>query len=242
MKKLILLFFTTVLFTVVSCDKTEPSETGTEGTLSGTVRLFDEGTQQLSNDNMVVSIFGSNPLISDTTDSDGKFSFSKLSYGTYSIDFHKIGYGQNILNSVYHNSASTTISTIINLGQHSSTHTTVVSAKDTLGSIFIYVTTDPVGSLNNSRYIRIYFHNSDMVSSENYTNYSDVLESNTNTLSYRINPHALEDMGFKSGETVWVKAYGESYYSNDFIDPVKGKHIFPNLNLHSAAAISFIVP
>jgi hypothetical protein len=52
----------------------------------------------------------------------------------------------------------------------------------------------------------------------------------------------LYAMGFSTGQTVFIKLYGDSYQSNDYDDPLTGKTVFPNLNQASAAAISFIMP
>jgi hypothetical protein len=49
-------------------------------------------------------------------------------------------------------------------------------------------------------------------------------------------------MGFASGQTIYVKVYGESYISNDYTDPLTGKRVFPNLNANSAAPINFVIP
>ena len=243
MRKIGILIILLASISIWSCDKNDtPEPTGTEGELSGSVKLFDEGTQELSSDSMIVSIYGSNPLISDTTDVNGKYSFSKLKYGTYTLSFTKANYGIYLLNNVYHKQEHTNVQQSPSLGQRSSTHISAISSKDTLGSIFIFITTDPAGTSSNPKYFRVFFHTNDMVSYSDFTAFSKVLTAKKNPIEYRLNPHALEDMGFVSGQEVWYKVYGESYYSNAHIEPLKGKHIFPNLNLISAAANSFIVP
>ena len=248
MKEPIKLFRITIsialLFTLSlwSCDKDDDPPVGTEGNVSGAVNLYDDGVNPLSNDSMVVSILGSNPLISDTTDSQGRFDFKDLAYGTYFLTFTKPGYGFTMINNVYHHSENTALSQKPSFGQFSTTEVTSLSTKDTLGSIYIYSSTIPIGNIQNPRYIRVFFHHSDAVNFLNFENYSQVIKVEGNPAEYRLNPHALEDMGFNPGETVWIKVYGESYYSNAYIEPVKGQHVFPNLNMHSAAATSFVVP
>ena len=243
MKNLSFLLLTVFILVSSACKKDEPSpDTGTEGIISGTVKLFDDAQIPMSKDGMAVSIYGSNPLISDTTDSNGKYQFKNVKYGTYSLIFTKPNYGIFILNNVFHQSEQTDVSITPSLGQISTTQVPSVSAKDSLGSVFIFVNTYPAANSDTARYIRIFFHTGDMVDFNNFTSYTNVLATNSNPVEYRLNPHKLEDMGFTSGETAWIKAYGDSYYSNAHIEPLKGKHIFPNLNLNSAAAKSFIVP
>jgi hypothetical protein len=48
--------------------------------------------------------------------------------------------------------------------------------------------------------------------------------------------------GFTSGQTVFVKVYGDAFWSNEYQDPTTGQKVFPNLNDTSANSISFIVP
>ena len=69
------------------------------------------------------------------------------------------------------------------------------------------------------------------------------------TFISQINPYQstltqteLINAGFTSGQTVYVKAYGESYWSNEYLDVNLNKKVFPNLNTVSANAVSFIVP
>lgn len=243
MKKIELLLIVFSLITVWSCkDKEDDIPTGTKGTIYGEVNLYDEGTTSLSNEDMIVSVFGSNPPIIDTTDKDGKFEFNNLDFGTYAISYEKTGYGFSMLSNISHQKEATIITYTRSLGQLSSTKISSISAKDSLGSIFIQTKTDPIGTQSSPIYYRIFYHTMDAVSFDTYSALSPVIETKNNSSFYRLNPHALENMGFQTGETVWIKVYGESFYSNDYIEPIKGKHIFPNLNLNSAAAVSFIVP
>jgi len=243
-KYISLIVLAITIMVISACDKQDEPEpiVGTHGVLKGKVKLYNDGTTEMPKEGMIVSIFGSKPLISDTTDANGNFEFKNLVYGTYSISFSKTNYGFSIINRISHYTATTTINKLIELGQFSTTETTAIQAKDTLGSIQISVTTKIAGTTNKPRYIRLFYHTTDQVSSTDFSNYSAVIVATTNPTIIRLNPHMIEDMGFEKGSVVWVKAYGDSYYSNDYIDPLKGKHIFPNLNLKSAAADSFIVP
>ncbi|MBL0342750.1 MAG: hypothetical protein IPP71_18780 [Bacteroidetes bacterium] len=48
--------------------------------------------------------------------------------------------------------------------------------------------------------------------------------------------------GFNRGDTVYVVAYGESFYSNIYIDPANGKKVFPNVNAaHPSNSALFIL-
>lgn len=236
-------FIVFVIINFTYCKKkNEPTpDYGIKANITGSVSLFDEGSISLNNDSMIVSIWGSNPLISDTTDMDGLFVLRDVLYGSYSISFQKIGYGFHIMNNVVHEKGETIVNKPVTLGQFSSTQISTISAKDSAGAIIIRITTLPDGNSTTPRHIRLFFHDNDMVNFENFTESISIQNTKTNPVEYRLNPHTLEDMGFISGQTVWVKSYGNSYYANEYIDPVKGLHIYPNLNLHSVAATSFVV-
>ncbi len=244
MKKLGLLISISLIIGIFSCKDGEDLEPdyGTKADLLGSVILFDEGSHELPNDSMIVSIIGSHPSISDTTDADGNFVFKDVNYGTYSISYSKNGFGFFTLNHVYHQKGETIISTIPQLGQYSSTHITQLTANVGGSNISIFATTDPNASNGNMRYLRFFFSASDNVSSIHYDGFSSIVIAQMNPFEYKLNLHKLIDMGFNSGDKIWVKAYGESLHSNDYIDLITGNHIFPNLNLHSAAAVSFIMP
>ena len=243
MKKLGLAAILFILVLSFGCNDDDPEpDYGTAARLSGRVNLYDDGANPQAKDSVVVSIYGSKPLISDTTDAAGRFSFPDVKYGTYSIEFNKTGYGRFILNNVVHQKGDTEISTLINLGQFSTTKVDLITDSVTGAVIYINVLTSPGGSVNAPRYLRFFFGDNSNVSFEDYIAYSTVVSATSNPYRYSVSMHKLLDWGFKPGDHVWLKAYGDSKYSNAYIDPLKGLHIFPNLNLHSAAAIDFIMP
>jgi hypothetical protein len=47
--------------------------------------------------------------------------------------------------------------------------------------------------------------------------------------------------GFKAGQTIYVKAYGDGFAQDDYEDPISGIAIFPSLSAKSASS-SFVLP
>jgi hypothetical protein len=72
--------------------------------------------------------------------------------------------------------------------------------------------------------------------------YSPVFVSQINPYQSTITQSNLINAGFTSGQTVYVKEYGDSYWSNEYFDVSLNKKVFPNLNTVSANAVSFVVP
>ena len=72
--------------------------------------------------------------------------------------------------------------------------------------------------------------------------YSATYVAQINPFQVTLSQTDLINAGFTSGQTVYVKAYGESYWSNEYLDSDLNKMIFPNLNLSTTNSVSFIVP
>ena len=76
----------------------------------------------------------------------------------------------------------------------------------------------------------------------NYMFYSSTYTAQINPFSLTLNQTDLINAGFSSGQTVFVKVYGESFWGNEYLDSDLNKMIFPNLNLSTTNSVSFIVP
>jgi hypothetical protein len=103
-------------------------------------------------------------------------------------------------------------------------------------------TVSPNPSVSNRGYVRAFLSTSPSVSSSNYTAYSTVRSVLSSPATGGFSLEELNGFGFTSGQTVYIKLYGESFISNDYTEPLTGKRIFPNLSTTSAPAISFVIP
>ncbi len=104
------------------------------------------------------------------------------------------------------------------------------------------VTTDPGGNNANTRYFRFFLSTDSNVSNENYSYHSPGLISQINPNEFMLTPEDFTNYGFSSGETVYMRVYGESYWTNEYEDPNLGRTIFPNLNMNTVDAVSFVIP
>lgn len=235
-----------LLIGFASCKKEEDpaQEPKTKADIKGSVNLYDEGITQIDNSNMIVRAEGTTPIISAITDENGQFTLLDVPFGTHTIVYEKAGYGTYKLIDLEHISsgASTNITDTPSLGEFSSTEVTNIDADEDGNNVTLSVTTDPAGSLGNTRYIRYFLASSPNVSSENYTYFSPSLISQDNPKELTLSHDDLISAGFSSGQTVYVKVYGDSFWSNEYDDPDLDRRIFPNLNMSSADAVSLIVP
>ena len=217
---------------------TPPNPTSAD--ILGSVNLYDEGTTEIDNSNMTVKVEGISK--SARTDASGDYVLSNVAFGTYTLVYEKSGYGTFKRFNLGHSNGNTIITESPSLGQVSTTQVTGLEANSNGNSIVLSVTTDPGGSNGNTRYVRYFLSADSNVSNENYSFHSAGLIAQINPLELNITSEDLITAGFSSGETVYVKVYGDSFWSNEYEDPDLGRMVFPNLNLNAAKAVSFVVP
>lgn len=244
MKLNYLTFGLIILLGISSCSKDEDPTPDpiTKANISGSVNLYDEGTTQIDNSNMTVKVEGTTPAISATTDANGDFTLSDVPFGTYTILYEKSGFGTFKKFDIEHENNATAILNTPSIGEISTTQITNLEANVSGNDIIISVTTNPAGSNGNTRYVRYFLSTDSNVSSENYTYFSPGLVSQINPKEITLSNNDLTSAGFSTGETVFVKVYGDSFWSNEYNDPDLGRNVFPNLNMTSTNSVSFIVP
>ena len=244
MKLKYLTFSLMVLLGISSCSKDEDPTPDpiTKANITGSVNLYDEGTTQIDNSNMTVKVEGTTPSISATTDANGDFILADVPFGTYTILYEKSGFGTFKKFDIEHENNATAILNTPSIGEISTTQITNLQANVSGNDIIISVTTNPAGSNGNTRYVRYFLSTDSNVSNENYTYFSPGLVSQINPKEITLSNNDLTSAGFSTGETVFVKVYGDSFWSNEYDDLDLGRNVFPNLNMTSNNSVSFIVP
>ncbi|MBG7612360.1 carboxypeptidase regulatory-like domain-containing protein [Polaribacter sp. BAL334] len=239
------LTFSLLVFLVInSCseDKDSQPDPITKANITGSVNLYDEGITQVDNSNMKVKVEGVTPSISAITDVNGKFTLIDVPFGTYTIVYEKLGFGTFKKVNIEHLNSATAILNTPSLGKISTTQITNLEANVSGNNIIISVTTNPAGNNGNRRYIRYFLDMDSNVSNESYTYYSLGLISQINPYQIILSQNDLTKAGFSSGQTVNVKVYGDSFWSNEYYDPNLGRNVFPNLNMASVSSVAFVIP
>ncbi|MDP5000746.1 MAG: carboxypeptidase-like regulatory domain-containing protein [Flavobacterium sp.] len=241
MKFKILMFILAIA--TVSCSSDDSNNDPiTKANITGSVNLYDEGTTLLDESNMLVKVVGTNPLITALTNSNGQFVLEDVPFGTYTIEYEKEQYGVFKKFNFSHQGNANAITEIPSLGKTSSTEITDLLVNIVNGQVVFSITTSPAGNNSNRRYVRYFLSTSATVSNSNYMYHSPTFISQINPYQSTLTQTELINAGFTSGQTVYVKAYGESYWSNEYLDVNLNKKVFPNLNTVSANAVSFVVP
>lgn len=236
------IFSLLVLLGTSSCSNDEdPTPTPiTKAHITGAVNLYNEGTTPVDSANMTIKVAGT--TLSTTTDASGHFSLSDVPFGTYTIIYEKAGFGTFKKFAIEHRDNATAILNTPSIGETSTTQITNLEATVNGNDIVVSATTNPGGSNGNTRYIRYFLSTNSNVSHENYTYFSPGLISQINPKDITLSNNMLTSAGFSKGETVFVKVYGDSFWSNEYMDTDLGRNVFPNLNMTSTNAVSFVVP
>lgn len=246
MKTTFLLSMIFLLALVISCgsDDENITEPKTSANIIGSVNLYDESTNQIDKSGMSVRIDGSELNVSAITDTDGEFILENVPFGKYDLVYEKSGYGTYKIFDLEHTNtgSSTVIEQTPSLGQVSGTSITNLTVNIIDNLVKIGATTDPVANNLNKKYIKYFFSSEPEVSSENYVNVLETFLVQITPYNLNLNDQSFDALGYQSGETVYVKCYGESFWGNHYFDPELKRDMFPNLNPNSAPAVSFIVP
>jgi len=237
---------------IASCSKDKPTDNKpTAAKLIGTIQTWDDKTTSTTDASGVTITISNLTNVTATTDAAGKFSFESLGFDSYDFVISKAGYGTYKVYGINHayninSSATYTLVPSISFGKISTTTITALSvSNDSLngepGVSFNY-SISPAPSASSRAFVRYFLSTSPDVSSTNYTAYSAVANFTNLSNNTGFTTNQLIGMGFIPGQTVYAKMYGDSFISNDYLDPNTGKRVFPNINSTSAPAVSFIVP
>jgi hypothetical protein len=249
------IFTTLVIFSIVfisSCSEDNDTPAlPTKGTLLGNIQTFDDKLISTS-DNGGVTVSASNltgQTFTTTTDNTGRYTFNELPFDNYQFEISKTGYGTLKVFGISHVYNKDVISTIvqnITFGKLSTTTVTGLSFKEfsingEVGVSFDY-NLSPVPTPSNKAFVRYFLSTSANVSNSNFTARTEVLSFSSLSANTGFTKEKLLEMGFTTGQTVYVRMYGDSFISNNWEDPTSGVEVFPNINPTTVAAVSFVVP
>lgn len=247
MKKTLTALLLLVIFIFSDCTQSNsiPERVGStlDSKVTGTVTLYNDLQSKVKAYGMTVSIEGTS--YTATTDSGGKYIFKDVKYGTYSFIFSKPGYGTSRIDTFKHVNNNDQIPSIVpnkTMGAISSTSITALAAEVDGDTIIIHPSTSPAATRDTARGVRFFYGTSASVSGSNYSGYSPVYGLKTGIGSVRVGKEDLYKLGFTPGSTVYVKAYGDSFFSSDYLDLNTGKRVFPNLNSITVDAVPVLLP
>ncbi len=229
---------------VFACGTDEPQgplETETSGPISGSVSLFTaKGLADLKN-GMTVSIEGT--TLATVTDINGIYNFPSVPFGNYDLKFEKEGYG-TFFKPVEHDKGFREFGTQlidISLGQKSETAIYELLARLNNGDIETRVVTAPIGTGTSPVYVTFFFADDVDVSNSNNQGVIGPLSFSEGTTGNIVNfsKERLADMGFETGETIYIRVYGDSFHTNFYQGPEGIVH--PNVKEPGSGISSFVL-
>lgn len=248
--------FTVLLLTIISlaCKKTATPVINTEtGTITGTIYLYDDKTNRYQDaSGVTVTIIGMADK-QTTTSADGRFKLDNVPFDNYDLAFTKTGYGTHKIFGIEHFkqinssvSTNTNLKRILSLGSVSGTSVeslekTTVSDNNFNGIAYLY-SVKPTPAATNRAYVRAFVGSKHNFSPLEYLGYSSLKGVINNNVTGTFSAEELYGMGLNKGDSVYVRLYGDAYYGNEYVDPVTGNTVFPNLNPIAPSAVGFIVP
>ena len=179
------------------------------GSITGFVRLLDQYGNSIYTNLSGATVTLDGTSFTTTTNVDGKFTFTNVPAGTYSITVTKTGYGTEKLPWVSLNGGvNPAYVGSIKLSKIPDFNVASVSASASGTSIVISGTVN--GSTTYKRTVGIFIGTTSTVSAStaNYIAFeNDAVAAGSNIFSATINAQQLTNMGFVSGNTVYVAVY-----------------------------------
>lgn len=236
---LILLLFT-------GCEKSEVVQLDLQGTLKGLVYTLDEfGNQNNDNDNIVIQLDGSEPLISAITNSAGRYEIKDIPAGTYNLIISKEGYGEYQIQGVQITGGDKPLYFNGSIIEKSSTRIENLSL-EIKNSYEIYLKGNVYHNYVIDEYnfnkpsLRYFIHNADNPSDSNFLQ--------TGTVSFTTDSGSQLEFSiyfnmslFPSGSKIYVRAYGCYNYGNYYYDILSNQYKYPSLGIGSGIA-SITIP
>jgi hypothetical protein len=224
----------------------------TRANITGSIFLYDEDGTKLS-DNGYVTVSIDNSTVSTTTDASGKFQLDSIPAGTYDISYSRDGFGTGKIMGLYHaatNHATTVISKNESMAMNSnlSINNVVIQAFDPAlqqlgvsGFHIVPVFDNPSGK---EKWVHLFFLDNKSVSSSKYQAETKIKVSGAaNQMNnFNLTSGWFESLGFGKGQTIFVKAYGDNFLADEYIDPITNQTIFPSLSTNSSPVVSFVIP
>ena len=193
---------------------------------------------------MMVSVEGSNPFISDTTDASGNFTLVNAPKGTITLVYSKPTYGTYKRVNYNHvpSSPASTLTDTPSLGQMSTTTISNLNESTSGSTVTLSVSTNSPSSNGAVHYLKFFFSTQPNVSKDNFEHVLGRVPAQFDPYNFNMIQQTFDALGYTSGQTVYARCYSDAYWGNSYFDPDLGRDVFPNLNATSAPAVSFVVP
>jgi hypothetical protein len=198
-----------------------------KGSIIGFVAVVDTLGSQIGDFSNTKVSLSTDPVLTATPDSNGRFVFDNISTGTYNLIFTRPNTGTYQLLGLAHlgGIAPTFISNVrlAEKTQNPIADFSLEASKSWNGRIFCTINYSlKFPTLTSST---VFVSNSPTVSPTTYrTSFSGGFSANYSVLQ------DLQNYGFKSGDIMYITIATANNFGTTYTDPVSGKTIYPNLS------------
>lgn len=236
-----------ILLSVWSACSKDKKQDPVDRDITGTVTVYDE-FGVASNDvvGVVVAISDGSKVYTTQTIQNGRYNFSRIPFGKYSLTVAKTGFGTNKRFGIQHqksvDSANYPLQIApIGITQKSSTTITSYSAlAKPNGSFDFWLTISPAtGAGTTPRYYRIFVGADSLVAWNHWDVFVPAMTVTGSGMS--ANFQSLPRQDFPIGSKAWVKIYGDAGPNNMYYDSTLHEFIFPCLNTNTQPPVPIIV-
>jgi hypothetical protein len=236
------------LMTAAVACSTDSAGPSLSGSWHGFVVMHDEFGVPLTSDSGVVVTLSNNGHAGPSTVSSasGSYAFDAVHTGAYTLAYSGNGMGTFLRPEVAFIGGGTQFLGIENFSTASTGTVTSLAAAGAAGHDTLRVTgsiAPPPPGL--SRLVRLFFGSTTNVSAapSAYTLSTSSKTSNGN-LSVVITDTALANLrtAFGEGSPAYVVGYGDSFFTNSYVDTATGNPVYPNVSATPSNVVAFIVP
>jgi len=250
MKKLFFLLIATS-FIFVSCEKDEPKTNNdsvlTMANIRGQLALYNEFGAKVSNERMFITMASTAGTYTTESEKDGSFLVMNVPYAdNYKTFYEKDGFGTYKrfgYNHVYTGQEGSL--SAVNLSMKSTAYCAGLVVTQSNDTTHFHLTLAG-GSDAGKRRVRLLFHTIPQISNEVFSHYTVKFTANNTQPIISLSKEYLQnEVGLINGQTYYVQAYGDSYYSNAYFDEDAQKQVLPNLGMSSDIGVptaSFVMP
>lgn len=243
MRSYIILF---LLLTLAACSKKSKVDPVARD-ITGTVKVTDEfGVATNDVLGFTVTLRDGTKEYSTQTIQNGRYNFSQIPFGKYSLSVSKTGFGTNKRFGIQHvksvDSASYPLQLApIGITQMSSTTVTYCAALGMPNGTFdFWMGISPAtGPGTTPRFYRIFAGTDSLVAPDHWDMWTPAL-SLTGT-GQSGNFRSLLRQDFPVGSNAWVRIYGDSGANNMYYDSILHEYVFPCLNMTTQPPAKIII-
>jgi len=236
----------TVIGILIACAGSQgPAGPLLTGNRTGVVYLYDQFGGSLSSDSGI-TVTANPGAINSVSSPAGQYTLPGLNTGVYTISFAGTGFGTFLQPRVGFVGGGTTQVAPINMAQQSTAVIAGLSATPNVaGDTIILSGTIDAPPTGVTRSIRLFFSAAATPSAGvgAYAVTTVKAGFSASPFTYRLTGADIESLRnvFAAASTVYVVAYGDSFYENSYEDSTSGQTVYPNVSAPSNVA-TFTMP